>query len=1116
MKCSSATLAASLALALAAGAVPAGTEAGKATPAPAAGAKAGEAAIASFSRDPSLKVELYAAEPLLANGVAFSQDEKGRWYIAETYRQEKGVEDNRVHGNWLNDDLAARTTADRLAMIKKFYPNPAKFKERFATAEDRIVRVEDTTGAGRADRSTIFADGFRDPLDGTGAGILARGNDVWWTCIPNLWRFKAGPDGQAQTREKLLSGFGIKFAFRGHDMHGLRFGPDGKLYFSIGDRGIHVETKEGKVVTEPDTGSIMRCNPDGTGFEVFATGVRNPQELAFDEFGNLFTGDNNSDGGDKARFAYVVEGGDYGWRMTYQYLNDRGPWNRERLWDEREAHKAKYLVPPIANIGNGPSGLAYNPGTGLSDAHKGRFFMADFRGGATVSVTHEILLEPKGAFFKIKEAKEFVKGVLNTDVEFGNDGKLYVLDWVESWGGVNKGRIYKFTDPAGNSTLQAETKKLIEEGMEKKTPPELGGLLGHPDQRVRQAAQFELVRRVQPFAPGNESLAVLGKMARAGQVQLARIHAIWGLGQLATGSPVWSAPNAAVVSLETLLADPDAEVRAQAARVAGDSRSLAAAEKLVTLLKDPAARPRMYAALALGKLAHKPAVDALFALLAENKGDDPVLRHAAVMGLTAAASAEQLAAKARDASVQVRIGALLALRRQRSADIAGYLADADPSVILETARAIYDAPIEGALPALGKLSTRKDIKDPHVVSRVLNAHYRLGKAPNAVALAVYAADSAMPEAGRRVALDALSDWGTPSPRDRILNLHRPLPDRGPDDAVAAISAAIPSLLKDASPGLQQSVAILAARLKIQSAGDSLFGVAMNAKATPASRISAIRGLAALKDPRLLEVARAAARDPNPNLRSQGLQALAGADPAAVVTAIAEIVNTGKPVEKQGALSALAQVKSPAAAALISNLLDRLLAGGAAPEIQLEILDAARRANTPELNQKLKAYEASLPATDPLAPYRVALAGGNLERGRKIFREKAEVQCQRCHKCETGDSQVGPDLTRIGATKDRVYLLESIVTPNKHIAQGFETVVVTLQDKSVVAGRVVKSDAKNLTLEVLDEKGKPKSVTMPVATIVNRTGAPSPMPEALRDFLSKAELRDLVEYLATRK
>src|SRR5690349_11422054 len=59
-------------------------------------------AIKNFQHEAGLKIDLFATEPLLANPVAFTQDEKGRWYIAETYRQERGVEDNRAHGNWLD------------------------------------------------------------------------------------------------------------------------------------------------------------------------------------------------------------------------------------------------------------------------------------------------------------------------------------------------------------------------------------------------------------------------------------------------------------------------------------------------------------------------------------------------------------------------------------------------------------------------------------------------------------------------------------------------------------------------------------------------------------------------------------------------------------------------------------------------------------------------------------------------------------------------------------------------------------------------------------------------------------------------------------------------------
>ncbi len=1074
--------------------------------APAGASAAAANAVKSFKYDAGLKVELFAAEPMLANPVAFSQDEKGRWYIAESYRQEKGIEDNRGHMDWLADDIAARTTDDRLAMMHKFYLDPKKFAEKFTQFEDRIVRLEDTNGDGIADKQTIYADGFRDPLDGTGAGIIARGNEVWWTCIPNLWRFRdADGDGKAEVKEKLLSGFGVKFAFRGHDMHGLRFGPDGKLYFSIGDRAINVKTKEGTQVAETETGSIMRCNADGSGFEVFATGVRNPQELAFDEFGNLFTGDNNSDSGDKARFVNLVEGGDCGWRMTFQYMADRGPWNREKLWDEKEALKAKYLIPPIANISNGPSGLTYNPGTAMGEKYRGRFFLSDFRGGASASVVHQIGLDPAGAWFKVKESREFLKGVLTTDVEFGNDGSMYVLDWVESWGGVGKGRIYKFTDPSSNTGLQAETQMLISEGMTQRNEGDLAKLLGHADQRVRQAAQFALADKGPAAAP--VFIRVLNDLKAP---QLARIHAVWGLGQIAEKQPDAAPP------LIAFLADGDAEVRAQVAHVLGDRKVAGAAEKLVAMLKDPAARPRFFAAIGLGKLAHKPAVEPLLQMLAENNDKDPILRHGAVMGLKTCATAQQLAAKAGDRSVAVRIGALLALRRQQSPEIAVFLKDADEGVVLETARAIHDVPIEAALPALATLTTSKSIKNPRILERMVNANYRLGKADNARALAAFAADSSAPEVSRKDALDALANWGGPSAQDRVLNLWRPIPNRPPTDAVAAIGSALPALLKDGPGGIQEMAAKLANTLSINAAGEPLATLVSNEKASAPARIAALQALVKFKDSRLAAAAKSAFAAKDAKLRSEGLQALAGGEPAASVQMIGEAIKSGSVVEKQGALAALAQIHRPESNALLSSLLDQLIARQAPPEIQLDIYEAAKKSGAPEVKDRLAKYKASLPPGDLLAPFKIALAGGDVERGRKLFREKQEVQCFRCHKCEIGDSVVGPDLTHIAAGKDRNYLLESIVLPNKMIAQGFNIVSLTLKDGTAAVGRVLSEDAAGLKLETLDATGKPQAVNVPLANVKERTNAPSPMPENTRDFLSKTELRDLVEYLSTRK
>ena len=1064
-------------------------------------------AIKSFKFDPSLKCELFAAEPLVGNPVSFYTDNRGRWYLAESYRQEKGVEDDRAHTDWLADDLASRTVEDRLAMMHRFYKDPKAFSDKFEKYEERITRVEDSNGDGKADNVTIIADGFRDPLDGTGAGILVRGNDLWWTCIPNLWHFKLSdtPGGKAESQEKLLSGFGVHFALRGHDMHGLRFGPDGKLYFSIGDRGLNITTKEGKKIAVEDTGSIMRCDPDGSNFEIFATGVRNPQELAFDEHGNLFTDDNNSDAGDLARFHYLVEGGDCGWRTGYQYLTDRGPWMQEKPWDVNEAKKTKYINPPVANIASGPSGLTYNPGTGLSDKHKNHFFLSDFRGGASASVVHEFAIEPAGAFFKLKERHDFVKGILTTDVDFGVDGSLYVLDWVESWGGVGKGRIYKFTDPNADKKLQEETRRLIEEGMSKRSETDLATLLAYPDQRIRQAAQFELVDR-----DINKAAPIFAGVAKANANELARLHAMWGLGQ-------FGRKNANALSpLVPLLEDPSAEVRAQAAHILGDHRVAAVADKLVAMLADKESRPRYFAAIGLSKLGHKPAFDAVCKMLAENNDQDPILRHGGVMALTAIATPQQLAAKSEDSSASVRLGALLALRRQKSPEIAKFLNDRDPANVVETARAINDAPIDGAMPALAQLVSRKGLTDTAILNRSINANFRVGGAENAKALAAFSADPGAPEKERREAIKALQDWAKPGQRDRILNIFRPLPDRSANDAIAAVTPIISTVLKDSPGGVQEELANLIGHHSITSAADNLTTLVGEDKAAAGARVAAMKALEKMKDARLPQLAASVISCKEQKVRTEALQILAKANPNEAVKGIAHLIDTTTGAERQGAVVALQQIKTPEARALIVSLMDRLINHTAGSEIQLEILDAAKAANSPELSAKLQQYEASLSPTDTLAPYRIALDGGDVERGRKIFREKAETQCLRCHKNEIGDSVVGPDLSHIGSRKNREYILESIVFPNKQIAEGFEIAMLTMKDNSMIAGRLVKEDATTLHVETTDEKGQPKTIDVDVAQVQKHDRAPSPMPETIRDQLSKAELRDLVEYLSSRK
>ena len=284
-------------------------------PSIAAASNQGQQALAGFKLPAGWQRQLFAAEPMLANPVAFGIDPQGRVFVCETFRQSKGVEDNRGRGYWLNDDLAAETVDDRVAYVKKHLKEKAA---DFTRHDDRLRLLVDRDGDGQADVSTVFAKQFNRISDGTGAGVLFHRGSVYYTCIPDLWKLRdADGDGVAEERSSLHYGYGVRYAFRGHDLHGLIAGPDGKIYFSLGDRGYNV-LADGRRWKNPESGAVFRCDADGSNLEVFAYGLRNPQELAFDDFGNLFTGDNNSDSGDQARWVYVMEGGDTGWRGRWR------------------------------------------------------------------------------------------------------------------------------------------------------------------------------------------------------------------------------------------------------------------------------------------------------------------------------------------------------------------------------------------------------------------------------------------------------------------------------------------------------------------------------------------------------------------------------------------------------------------------------------------------------------------------------------------------------------------------------------------------------------------------------------------------------------------------------
>ena len=338
--------------------------------------------------------------------------------------------------------------------------------------KERLYRIQDTNGDGVADSSKIMIEGFNaDPTYDIAGALLYNDGDLLLGSAPGVWRLKDdNNDGTIDRQVVISEGYNTHPAFGGHGVSGLMTGPDGRIYWEVGDIGLDVTDKTGKRWSYPNQGAVMRSEPDGSNFEVFATGIRNLQEFSFDEYGNLISVDNDGDHqGETERLVYIPNGSDSGWRSNWQYGKYTDPknnrynvWMDEHMFKPRFAGQAAHIVPPVAAYHSGPSGMVYNPGTALSDEWKNYFFVSSFPGAAAGARIYGFKLKEDGAGFALEDDKVVLRGILTVGMKFGPDGALYLADWITGWDSKNKGRIWKLDSPtAAASPMRTEVRTLI-------------------------------------------------------------------------------------------------------------------------------------------------------------------------------------------------------------------------------------------------------------------------------------------------------------------------------------------------------------------------------------------------------------------------------------------------------------------------------------------------------------------------------------------------------------------------------------------------------------------------------------------------------------------------------
>lgn len=1060
-----------------------------------------------------LEATAFAPQGMVGSVVGVSVDDRGRVFVTQTNRRTYGAVDIRKHMDWVIETFNAQSIEDKRRLLKERFKDGAVGDanadgvvdwQDLTVPSELILMLEDNDQDGEADRKVVFADGFNSEITGLAGSVLAHGDSVYTTIIPSLWQLRdTDDDGTADEGKEAVTGFGLHIGYGGHDMHGLTAGPDGRIYWSIGDKAFSVTDSNGGHHHFPYHGAVLRCEPDGTNFEVFAKGLRNPQELAFDEFGHLFVVDNDGDFGDGERFHYLLEGSDSGWRSYYQYRNNKklgdvagyNALSAENLSKPYFYGQAANITPCIANFSEGPAGFTYNPGTALSKALEGHFFLTEFPGKRLQAFR----AEPEGAGYRMMAPEVIFGGQMLVGINFGPDGALYAADWGENkWVPHENGRILKLDVPAADRhPLREQTQRRLAADRRRMTEGQLLEWLGDPDQRVRLAAQNEIVQR--------GDFTILRQTALTDSRTLARIHAIWGCAHLTR-----TRDGESLQGLASLASHKDPQLREQIIRALGDTRSGYALDLVKRALFDSNPRVRMQAGLALHHLAGPKDIKDITQFIAANGSEDVFRRHAGVQALTGAARdwPELLVDQHNHDSSDVRLAATIGIRRLHEkaeetktledpneyAGLAKFLEDKDENIVVDAARGIHDVmtPSPIALQTLAEMLNSTKLEREPLLRRSINANRLLGDGASAERLLAFATRTHPRGAMQEEALQLAVTWHRDLLVDRVLGFARVAKTGSPEAMTRALDKHFGKLAEDVSPALID----LVVNSNYRNGIPKVIALSQPDTKDTAIRAQALEALVAINAPGGEASMSEAAKSQETRLRQVAHRYLAQQAPKSPDTLrfLKEAIQQQDLREAQQAYALLGEIN---AISILRREAAQLAEGKRRPEVQLDLIEAIQACNDSEALSLIEGVEATL------------IAGGDRTTGRGIFQTNIVAQCIRCHEFKGKGGQIGPDLTEVAKRLSPEKLLESLIAPQADISEGYGLVSLVLNDGSAHAGTLVEQSDREYTLK--DPTGNINMIALDQVETI--TPAMSSMPP-MGAILSKRELRDLMAYMVT--
>lgn len=1030
-----------------------------------------EDSLKSLHPADGLEVSLWASEPMVNNPTSMDIDSRGRV--------------------WISEGLNYRMKQRQFETLKR------------VDKADRIKVLSDTNGDGKADSVTVFADDiFPVPLGLAVEEIWQEGKQtgtrVYVGNSPDLLVLEdTDGDDKADRQYALLTGF--RGVDSDHGLHGMTFGPDGKLYFTVGDARYgadRVQSREmtfdvtdnsGRRLSCSNFGTTLRVNRDGTQLEVLSSGHRNNYEAAVDSFGNVFGSDNDDDGNRGARMYWVMEGGQYG----YQHPDSSRHW----------AEELPGIIPKLVGTGNGaPGGLTVYEGDMLPKQYFGAVLQIDSgthqvnshglrRHGAGFRSNYGVLLKGEDSWFR------------PVDLAVATDGSVLVCDWYDAGVGGNRfsdqttGRIYRVSAASdGAGAERFDGKKLI------------AGLQS-PNAATRLAARDLLVSQ------GANARRGLLHLFRNGR-PLARARALHVLYEL---------PDTGVDDTVAALSDPDPRIRETSLQILARD---AARESVVEPAQARAAEP--------------PTMRFIDQILPLANDPDSGVRRALLMALRnvpteVVGGALVKLAGSWDGRDRYYLEALRAALVHRDSPYVQQLLDRLTTRAIDTGW--NKEPV--AVPPYYPIGTNDaflrqtdQLPPSNVASRIIGIAWVLRRTESLPALTriLKANKSPTVDLAATIALAGIDDnaaglllmerffateVGLDGKREILRRLGAgisgPWKGLSEEDTLRDVFNAA---LKDRS--LHAAAIHSIARCRLTAFGDQLMSLAADEATDGPIRAAAVLALGKLNHgpartlvSELIDNARG--RPSGGPLVQAALDAshsLAGKESEHAL--IRTLDDSTMPLDVRRRCLQLVTASAPGVDRVLSLRKAESIPADLESELAFLLHNHADRRVRDQAQTVLPVSTAEGKGKIHNSQTVLALQG-NPTRGRKLFETHKEAACARCHRVNGEGPLVGPDLASIGMKYGDKELLYHIQNPSGSINYSFVARSFVLDDGKVLSGLVIDRKDGQVTIGIATGQ-RVSFATSDVEIEIPQSI--SLMPEGLVSSLTSQQVSDLVEYLLT--